>query len=125
MNDTHIAPRRPGAESRNDLPPPRRVPAAVANRAVDAAPRVARLQSLAAVSVRRSSVAGAAAAKQPVGHVVGGARGAGGGSQPAAADAAKLPPESVALADGTSITFGSVRLVPEPELAESPAIAEL
>lgn len=54
---------------------------------------------VARLPTRRASVAGAAAARLPAGHVMGGARAAGG-------DASMTG--SVALTDGTSITFRSV-----------------
>ena len=56
---------------------------------------------------RRPSVAGAAAPKPPTEHVVGGA------GLPTAM-AADAPAAGVALPDGTSILFGTVRALPEP-----------
>ena len=89
---------------------PDRVPAAIA--VSDRAESMEMLSQLATVPVWRSSVGGSTQRATP-GHVGGGARVATGRGGPISV---KRTGATVALADGTRITFGAVEVDPTPAL---------
>ncbi|HEY1934640.1 MAG TPA: hypothetical protein VGG99_21745 [Acetobacteraceae bacterium] len=116
MDDTRTHSRLPATGSvQRAQASPLHVSAAVAATAGEAPdPRIEMFQALAAIPMRRASVSGAAAPKPAARHVVGGARGS---MRITPAMSASAAGTSVALADGTRITFGSVHAVVEPEFA--------